>query len=253
MIHHFNVEVAKEYGINAAIILNNIAYWVVKNEANDDNFVDGKYWTYNSVTAFNTLFPYMSPHQIRSAIEKLKTEELILTANYSQDRRDRTSWYTLTDKGRCICNIPQMHSPKTANASAESDKSYNSNINNNIAPDINADINTDNAPVSPENEQPHEPKRKKPETKNDGFGEFWAAYPRKDGKKRASDEWLKIKPNERLKLLILNAVKNSCQSAQWLKENGQFIPMPSTYLRQRRWEDEGTAPLEPESKYKFLN
>ncbi|HNX82183.1 MAG TPA: hypothetical protein PKL77_08575 [Candidatus Omnitrophota bacterium] len=249
MTHQFDIDVAQEYGVNAAIILNNIAFWVVKNEANEENFIDGRYWTYNSVTAFNRLFPYLTPCQIRYAINKLIEEEIIITANYSQDRRDRTTWYALTEKGRCICKIPQMHLLINANAFENNSKCINSNINNNILPDVNADINTDNPPISPKGETPAKPKK----SKSEDFNEFWAIYPRKDGKKKAAEAWAKIKPDEKMTPLILSAVKNACQSPQWTKDSGQFIPMPSTYLNQRRWEDEGTVSPEPESKYRFLN
>ena len=37
---------------------------------------------------------------------------------------------------------------------------------------------------------------------------------------------------------ILTALNWQKKSEQWLKDNGQFIPYPATYLNQRRWEDE---------------
>lgn len=46
MKHIFDVEIAKKYGINVAVILENMSYWIKKNEANDKHFYEGKYWTY---------------------------------------------------------------------------------------------------------------------------------------------------------------------------------------------------------------
>jgi hypothetical protein len=37
---------------------------------------------------------------------------------------------------------------------------------------------------------------------------------------------------------MLASIAKSRQSTDWLKDNGQFIPFPSTWLNQRRWEDE---------------
>ena len=40
---------------------------------------------------------------------------------------------------------------------------------------------------------------------------------------------------------MLVAIDKGKSSKQWNKENGQYIPNPSTWLNQKRWEDE----LEP--------
>lgn len=73
------------------------------------------------------------------------------------------------------------------------------------------------------------------------FKEFWSAYPRKDDKKRA---WLKFKSIKNLKEVfpdIMADVENKKKSEQWNKNGGQFIPMPSTYLNNERWNDEETV------------
>lgn len=40
-VHHFTLSVACEYGVNEAVILQNIYYWVEKNAANRRHFHDG--------------------------------------------------------------------------------------------------------------------------------------------------------------------------------------------------------------------
>ena len=97
--HFFDVELAERYGINAAIIIQHIAFWIKKNRANRTHFYDGRYWTYMSLSAFAEMFPYLGMKQIRGAIDKLKAEGLILTGNYSTKGKINTTWYSLTDKG----------------------------------------------------------------------------------------------------------------------------------------------------------
>ena len=91
MMHSFDVEIAKEYGIAAAIILNHLDFWIEKNIANESNYFDGEYWTYNSIKAMKALYPYMSEKKIRSALNKLKDEDLIKTGNYSLLQSERSS------------------------------------------------------------------------------------------------------------------------------------------------------------------
>lgn len=104
MINHwFPVHVAVKYGQNCAILLSNIQYFVEKNKANNINYYDGKYWTYNTNKSFVKFFPYLTSKQIRTALDKLLDEGLILTANYGKGC-DRTLWYTITEKAERILN-----------------------------------------------------------------------------------------------------------------------------------------------------
>jgi hypothetical protein len=94
MNHSFNIEDAKTYGVNCAVILENIRFWVAKNKANDKHNYDGKYWTYNSIKAFHELFPYLTERQIRTALDKLVEVGIVQKGNYNQNPYDRTSWYS---------------------------------------------------------------------------------------------------------------------------------------------------------------
>lgn len=115
MEHHFNVELAKEYGILEAVILNNLQHWIEKNRANGKNFHDGHYWTYNSAKAFSELFPYASQKQIRKALQNLIAEGIIQTGNYNKNPYDRTLWYSFTEKGDSIFQIVKIDVPKREN------------------------------------------------------------------------------------------------------------------------------------------
>ena len=119
MEHHFNVEIAEKYGILEAILLNNFYFWIKKNEANDKNFHEGMYWTYNSAKALHRLFPYASERKIRSAIKHLEDEGLVLTGNYNNSAYDRTMWYALTENATCILQNRQMEEAKTSNESCK--------------------------------------------------------------------------------------------------------------------------------------
>ncbi|MDY0174200.1 MAG: DUF4373 domain-containing protein [Bacteroidales bacterium] len=75
-------------------------------------------------------------------------------------------------------------------------------------------------------------------TQSDQFDQFWAIYPRKVGKQAVFKIWTKLNPDKDLFGKILQAVEKHKQSEQWTKDNGQFIPNPSTWLNQGRWDDE---------------
>lgn len=79
--------------------------------------------------------------------------------------------------------------------------------------------------------------RKINNTYSDEFLLFWDTYPRKEDKKNAYKVWTKIKNPKEILQQILEVVNKQKQSQQWLKEGGQFIPLPATYLNGERWND----------------
>lgn len=119
MEHHFRIDLAERFGILEAIILSNLQFWLAKNAANGTNFFDGSYWTFNSVKAFSTLFPYASAKQIRTALKHLVDEGILKTGNYNKSSYDRTLWYAFTDKGLSILPIGQMEFPEKENRNSE--------------------------------------------------------------------------------------------------------------------------------------
>ncbi|GAC1626763.1 MAG: hypothetical protein NVS9B10_15020 [Nevskia sp.] len=71
-----------------------------------------------------------------------------------------------------------------------------------------------------------------------GFDEFYKAYPKKQGPKKAREAWAKLKPNELLRASIARAVTAWSATSDWQKEGGKFVPMPATWINGGRWEDE---------------
>lgn len=70
------------------------------------------------------------------------------------------------------------------------------------------------------------------------FKEFWTAYPKKVNKKGSFKAFKKIKNLNSEMPLIMEALENFKKSKEWLKDNGQFIPYPTTFINQERWKDE---------------
>lgn len=141
MTHTFDVEIARRYGMNAAVIFQNILYWCDHNRTNGRNEHDGLWWTYNSNRAFAEQFPYMTMNQVRYAIDKLVEAGLIVTGNYNTDPRDRTTWYAVTKLGYCICENSQMDVGTVPNATENIPKAL-PDINSQI---VNPDVNESGA------------------------------------------------------------------------------------------------------------
>lgn len=115
MQHHFDVEIAVKYGVTEAILLNHFEYWIELNRANEKNFYDGRYWTFNSMKAFSEIFPYLTEKKVRNALKHLQEEGLILTGNFNKSAYDRTLWYAFSDFAESILPKGQMDESKKAN------------------------------------------------------------------------------------------------------------------------------------------
>lgn len=80
------------------------------------------------------------------------------------------------------------------------------------------------------------------------FNEFWSAYPKKINKKGCFNAFKKINNLKEELPLILASVERNKQSKSWLKDNGQFIPYPTTFINQERWKDEQEETREDQLK-----
>ena len=78
------------------------------------------------------------------------------------------------------------------------------------------------------------------------FEQFWKAYPKKVSKQKCLKWFQSNKPNEQLLKTMLEQLERFKQTKDWKKDNGQFIPYPDTWLRNRRWEDEFETEAESE-------
>lgn len=167
MIHFFDVDVAKAYGIDCAVIFQNIGFWVEHNMENEQNYFDGCYWTFNSTKAFESAFPYMSYQKIGRAIAKLESAGLLKSGNYNTSPFDRTKWYTLTEKGYRVFRNDNSHLSNLINGVITDDKPI---------PDINTNINNIKKPNNGDCVK----------DANVMFERLWKLYPKKRGKGQVS-------------------------------------------------------------------
>lgn len=68
------------------------------------------------------------------------------------------------------------------------------------------------------------------------FERFWKAYPKKQGKKQAEQVWKESDASEHIED-ILKALSWQCLLNQWTEDHGRYIPSPSNYIKDRRWQD----------------
>lgn len=102
-----------------------------------------------------------------------------------------------------------------------------------------------------EKEKEKEKDKEKDKEPSVSFEEFYDLYPKHQGKADARKAWASVAPSVASWVgKIKPALMAAKDSPDWLKEDGRFIPLPASWLRGERWEDEieSSHPLAPKLK-----
>lgn len=116
-------KLATEIGLNEAIILQQMHYWINKSNHIHDN----KRWIYNSYKEWEQHFPFWSNATIRRTISSLEKQELVLVGNYNKAGFDKTKWYSinyskLEGVSKRFAQNEQTSCSKRANAVAQKEQ-----------------------------------------------------------------------------------------------------------------------------------
>ena len=84
-------KLAEEIGLNEAIVLQQIHYWLNTSKHQHD----GKRWIYNSYPKWIEQFPFWSESTIKRTITSLEKQNLLFVGNYNKAGFDRTKWYSV--------------------------------------------------------------------------------------------------------------------------------------------------------------
>ena len=254
MIHSFNINIATKYGVHSAIILDNLNYWITKNQANEQHFYDGHYWTYNSKKAFAELFPYMTERQIDYALKKLIDDGIIITGKYNTNKYNQTLWYAITNFGYSILQNCEM---EQTNLSNQNDKIVECNTNNKQA-DIKQQIITTN---NKENTYTEKPFTENPSTANVSnknvqieheFEGIWKIYPRKEDKKKAFSAYKTARKKASFDE-IKKGVETYSNHIRVSNTDKRYIKLGATYFNGECWANnyEQSEPKEELIKGKY--
>lgn len=105
MIYAFDGIIAKDVGVSAAIVFHHIAYWVQFNEVHEQNFINGKYWMYDTIANMQKFLNFYTDRTIKNSISKLVENGYLVRDELNQDKYNHTKWYALTEKGMAYANL----------------------------------------------------------------------------------------------------------------------------------------------------
>ena len=217
---------AKAIGLNEAIVLQQIHYWLQKSS----NVKDGHKWIYNSMPNWQKQFDFWSLPTVKRVFRSLEKQDLIITANYNKAGFDKTKWYRINYEKlqhmsrRSDQNDTTMVSNWT-DGSDQNDTTYTNRL-----PETTTETTTEISSDKPDDHL------------SENFEAIWKEYPNKAGKKEAFKhykKWRKESKEHTDEYLMgkLKAYKQDLAANQWKK------PMNGSTWFNGRFDDEYATPI----------
>lgn len=95
----FNVDLAKAIGLNEAIVLQQIQYWIEIKESDvskyKDSFHDGYCWVYNSYADWQKQLPFWCLRTIKTIFKSLENKGYVISGKFNKYGYDKTKWYRI--------------------------------------------------------------------------------------------------------------------------------------------------------------
>ena len=211
---------AVKIGLNEAIILQQIHYWLLKS----NNVRDGYKWVYNSYSEWNKQFPFFSRNTMIRAFNSLEKQGLLITANYNKAGFDKTKWYRIDYEK--LVGKRSTQNGYTSNPKWVDGDTQNGQTNTNRLPENTTETNNKHSAS-------HSNALSVSQLEEE-FENVWSKYPNKKGKKQAFNHykaWRKSSAKhtneyllERLKVYMTDLQQNSWKhpmnGSTWF--NGRF-------------------------------
>lgn len=199
---------ANRIGLNEAIILQQIHYWIKRS----DKLYDGKKWTYNTYEDWVKQFPFWSISTVRRALSSLEKQELIITGNYNKMKADKTKWYTVNYE-----KYEGLNSPSVQNEQSNCSKWTASSVQNEQSNTLDLPKNS-------------------PDKYSELFDEFWKVYPRKTDRKAAVSKF-KTAIKEHSFEQVLSGTKGYVEDIKKNNTDKRYIKHAKTFLNQQSYLD----------------
>lgn len=175
----------------------------------------------------NRIFPYdeISPATFKKWLQGLEEIRAIIPFKH-----DGESFYLIRNflKHQSINKPSKQRNPEPPNTILS------------IPPPLPEHSGSPTEPLPPEKKRREVKEKLKRKERERDFDRLWPAFPKKVGKQDALKAWEKLLKDGELPPteVLLSAIEAQKKSPQWLKNQGEFIPYPATWLNGKRWEDE---------------
>ncbi|AEY69642.1 putative phage O family protein [Erwinia phage PEp14] len=120
-----NPELAERIGLNEAIVLQQLNYWLTETESGIE--VNGRRWVYNTHDQWAKQFPFWSVDTVKRALTVLTKQGIVIAEKLQKSQRNHTNFYTIEFEHPALTEEGNLPSSKRAKApSSEEGKMHQS-------------------------------------------------------------------------------------------------------------------------------
>ena len=200
---------AKEIGLNEAIILQQMHYWMNSSK----HLYDGKKWIYNSYPQWVEQFPFWSESTVKRTIHSLDKQNLLFIGNYNKAGFDKTKWYSInySELNKRVTRPPGQNDPTMSSKWSDDNVKMNRPIPETTT-EITTETTNNNSATKVTQEQ---------------FDQWWNLYDKKLDKKKAFSLFKSALKKHEFET-IMNGTKNYLKTIT----DKQYQKYPKTFLSQ---------------------
>lgn len=244
-----NPELATRIGLNEAIVLQQVNYWI--NDKEQGVIHAGRRWVFNSYESWVKQFPFWSADTVKRAFTSLVKQGCLDVEQLNKSQHDRTNYYTINHDCGLLNDAEQVPSSNGANCpdrqaqDAPMDEGKNARSLTVTTTKTTTETNSIGAPANAP-----APARSAKEDYSPEFETAWQAYPKRAGgnSKAAAYKAWKARLKDGVKSEdMLAGVK---RYAAYVKVTGnagtQFVKQAATFFGpDRHFEEAWQTPSAP--------
>lgn len=204
-------KLAEEIGLNEAIVLQQIHYWLNTSKHQHD----GKRWIYNSYPKWIEQFPFWSESTIKRTITSLEKQNLLFVGNYNKAGFDRTKWYSVnySTLDKLMARPSGQNDPTIRSKWSDDEVNLNRPIPETTT-EITSETNNNSAT----------------KVTQERFDQWWNLYDKKLDKKKAFSLF-----KSALKKHDFETIMNGTKAYKQTITNKQYQKYPKTFLSQESY------------------
>ncbi|MCH8673909.1 replication protein [Staphylococcus lugdunensis] len=222
-------KLANEIGLNEAIILQQMHYWLNSSKHEHDN----KKWIYNSYPEWQKQFPFWSLITIKRTIYSLEKQELLHIGNYNKAKFDKTKWYSINYQ-----TIERMIQPSYQNDTTSVSKRDDERIKKSrpipeTTPETSSETSSNNSATDVTHER---------------FEEWWKLYDKKKDKKLTFSKFKSC-----LKKHSFEQIMQGTREYIKTIKNKQYQKYPKTFLTNESYMNDYSEEMPQETSNQYTD